>query len=199
MLEMHQRRPYQTWCKELSNVTKEVFWIFLHHVNIVPLVSLTAELDRETFRQRYFPRDRAPVPAAPYVGGVEWDATMYLAGHLDLLNGLVASLPTRAARNTVRGEIRASGFERLMGGTLRLCKEKFYGAVHEGLKTWVAAAVEDGWPVEDVRLGPPREESRSPVKRSGKKSKPPQLELPKLDLDLQTDSRAEAREDDGWI
>ena len=44
-----------------------------------------------------------------------------------------------------------SGFEKVMAGSLRTCKEKFYGAVHDGLKTWVAAAIVDGWSVEDVR------------------------------------------------
>ena len=50
-----------------------------------------------------------------------------------------------------------------------MCKEKFYGAVHEGLRTWVAAAHEDGWDVRDVRYGPPPEvrgRSASPVKKS---------------------------------
>ena len=54
-----------------------------------------------------------------------------------------------------------------MGGSLRTCKEKFYGGVHEGLKVWVGAAKADGWPVEDVRAGPPREQSspkKSPLK-----------------------------------
>lgn len=173
-------------------MTKEVFWIFLHHGNVVPVLNPSAPT-ADSFHRRHFPRERAPVPAAPYVGGVEWDATMYLAAHLDLLNGLVASLPGRTERCAVRGEMRASGIERLMGGTLRLCKDKFYGAVHDGLKTWVAAALEDVWPVEDVRLGPPREESRSP----GKKSKAPQLELPKLDLDVGISG--EERKDEDWI
>lgn len=57
-----------------------------------------------------------------------------------------------------------------MGVTLRTCKEKFYGGVHDGLKLWIAAARADGWPVEDVRAGPPRESSspsKSPVKKKG--------------------------------
>jgi hypothetical protein len=193
---MHQTRPYRVWCKEVTSVTKEVFWIFLHQTNIVPIVMpddpaaassapsssaptstsfpsvpantapshpanpaaaapITAAAARlPAYAEMHFPKPRAPVPAAPYVGGVEWDATNYISAHLDLLNALVAALPTPAERAVVRRELRLSGFERLMGASLRLCKEKFYGAVHDGLRTWVAAAVHDAWPVDDVRLGP---------------------------------------------
>ncbi|KAJ5168390.1 uncharacterized protein N7482_003984 [Penicillium canariense] len=195
---IYQARPYRVWCKEVTNVTKEVFWIFLHHLNVIPLPKTGPQSDdaftekrpvnSRTYSQRHFPPPRPPVPAAPYVGGVEWDATNYLAAHLDLMNGLIASLPTVDDRNKLRSELRASGFEKVMGGSLRTCKEKFYSAVHECLRTWVAAAVEDGWPYLLVREGPPRGESGSPTK-SPKKSapgspkkglldeKPPQLNL----------------------
>jgi hypothetical protein len=195
---IYQSRPYRVWCKEATNVTKEVFWIFLHHLNVIPLPKADPQsddpftgkrtVDTRSYRERHFPPPRPPVPAAPYVGGVEWDATNYLAAHLDLLNGLIASLPTADDRNKLRSELRASGFEKVMGGTMRTCKEKFYSAVHECLRTWVAAAVEDGWPYLMVREGPPRTEPGSPTKSpkkvapsSPKKGllgdKPPQLNL----------------------
>lgn len=184
--EMHISRPYRIWGKEVVNVTKEVFWIFLHHLNVIPIVAHNQFADADsattlpTFSNLHFPRPRPPHPAAPYVGGVEWEATQYLATHLDLLNGLMAALPTREERNALRQEMRHSGWEKTMGGTLRTCKEKFYGGVHEGLKEWVSAAREDGWGgVEDVRSGPPRE-SRSPKKGPAKKSE----DAPKVDLDL---------------
>ena len=196
---IYQCRPYRVWCKEVTNVTKEVFWIFLHHLNVIPFPKADpcpddpfAEkrpMDSRPFLQRHFPSPRPPVPAAPYVGGVEWDATNYLAAHLDLLNGLVASLPTTEERNQLRSELRASGFEKVMGGSLRTCKEKFYSSVHECLRTWVAAAVEDGWPYTLVREGPPRSSEPGSPTKSPKKSapgspkkgvveeKPPQLHL----------------------
>src|ERR1700761_856744 len=37
ILDMRQSRPYKVWHREVSNVTKEVFWIFLHHHNVIPL------------------------------------------------------------------------------------------------------------------------------------------------------------------
>lgn len=188
---IYQSRPYRVWCKEVTNVTKEVFWIFLHHLNVIPVVSS----DKPTFRERHFPVPRPPVPAAPYVGGVEWDATNYLAAHLDLMNGLIACLPTADERNKLRTELRASGFEKIMGGSLRTCKEKFYSSIHDCLRTWIAAAVEDGWPYTFVREGPPRPEPGSPTKSPTKggspskgqpREKPPQLEL---GLDMPGDGR----------
>ncbi|ODH48885.1 hypothetical protein GX48_04933 [Paracoccidioides brasiliensis] len=185
---IYQPRPYRVWCKEVSNVTKEVFWIFLHHLNIVP-VAESSEKNSEPYCKRYFPPPRPPVPAAPYVGGVEWDATNYIASHLDLINGLLAAMPTANERNTIRAELRASGFEKVMGGSLRTCKEKFYSSVHDALRLWVAAAAEDGWDCKYVREGPPRgtdSRSRSPMKAApGSPKKRAGLvsdEPPRLDL-----------------
>lgn len=180
---IYQSRPYRVWCKEVVNVTKEVFWIFLHHLNVIPITLNPDHASAQDYCALHFPRERPPVPAAPYVGGVEWEATNYLAAHLDLLNALIASLPTRDERNELRQQFRVSGFEKCMGGSLRTCKEKFYGAVHDGLKTWVSAALDDGWEIKDVRNGPPRDEAKpraSPTKV--KKEEPPRIEMPVLEL-----------------
>ncbi|CAG8384197.1 unnamed protein product [Penicillium salamii] len=199
---IYQSRPYRVWCKEVTNVTKEVFWIFLHHLNVIPLPKTedvsgeNGPVDTRSYSERHFPPPRPPVPAAPYVGGVEWDATNYLAAHLDLMNALVAMLPTPDERNQLRDELRASGFEKVMGGSLRTCKEKFYASVHDCLRTWVAAAAADGWPYTFVREGPPRVgEAGSPTK-SLKKSTPgsPKKGLiderpPKLELALDFETR----------
>lgn len=195
--DMHQERPYRVWNKEVVSVTKEVFWIFLHNLNVVSLPPqptdssfLGQNSSGSDYMERHFPHERPPVPAAPYVGGVEWDATNYLASHLDLMNAVLACTPSAQARNALRAQLRVSGFERCMGASLRLCKEKFYGAVHDGLRTWVAAAAEDCWPVKDVRFGPPPADtpqpprgarSASPVKRSAL-DEPPKLEVPRLDF-----------------
>lgn len=198
VLDMHRERPYRVWCKEAVGVTKEVFWIFLHHLNVVYLPREKevkagmgpSGMDDTTYLQTHFPRDRPPVPAAPYVGGVEWDATNYLASHLDLLNAIIACTPTAEERNRLRGYLQISGWERCMGASLRLCKEKFYPGVHDALRTWVAAAAEDGWDVRDVRYGPPAE-PKSPRKQGGggnnkgkKDEPPPKIEMPKLHLGL---------------
>jgi hypothetical protein len=221
VLEMRRERPYRVWCKEVVNVTKEVFWIFLHNLNIVALPSADRKtsssshhsarggdnsnqppLDQLAYQARHFPQERPPVPAAPYVGGVEWDATNYLASHLDLLNAILACVgPTSVERNALRAQLRISGWERCLGGSLRLCKEKFYGAVHDGLRRWVAAAADDGWDVRDVRYGPPpesrakRARPASPAKKlppaaagggptpvAAGEAGPPRIEMPRLDF-----------------
>ncbi|KAK7991851.1 hypothetical protein PG996_013137 [Apiospora saccharicola] len=200
VLEMRRDRPYRVWCKEAIGVTKEVFWIFLHHLNVVYLprdkerdAAAAAKIagDSMLYMQAHFPQERPPVPAAPYVGGVEWDATNYLASHLDLLNAILACTPTTKERNELRNQFRISGWERCMGGSMRLCKEKFYPGVHDALRTWVAAASDDGWDVKDVRYGPPAE-SKSPAKRAppakldqkkgAKAQPPPKIEMPRLDF-----------------
>lgn len=220
---MHTPRPYKLWSREVSNVTREVFWIFLHHLNIIPapktqasdptLASTPAEEDERkqiqaaTYTTRHFPGSRPPVPAAPYIGGVEWDATTYIAAHLDLLNGLLASIPLTSARNALRADLLASGFEKVMGSTLRTCKEKFYSGVHDGLKAWVAAATEDGWATKFVREGPTMEEQQaktSPTKKKTKKDEPaPRLEVaPLLDLKIGNTAGIGGTDDDvddGWL
>ncbi|RDI79092.1 hypothetical protein Vi05172_g10975 [Venturia inaequalis] len=204
ILDMRRSRPYKLWVNETSNVAKEIFWIFIHHLNVVPLPQSeipqktdgsvtpptpkqqpdTRDLTSEEYLAEFFPRHRPPVPAAPYIGGVEWDATNYIASHLDLINALIASTPTREERNALRAELQASGLEKLMGGFLRTCKEKYYGSIHDGLKTWVAAAGADGWEVRDVRMGPRESPRKSPKKSPVKKNDvAPKLEAPPV-LDL---------------
>ncbi|KAI0174198.1 armadillo-type protein [Pestalotiopsis sp. NC0098] len=213
VMEMRRERPYRVWSKEAVSVTKEVFWIFLHHLNVVFLPrdkEQTASCpgfqpkDSLAYMSAHFPQERPPVPAAPYVGGVEWDATNYLASHLDLLNAIIACTPTREERNKLRELLRISGWERCMGGSLRLCKEKFYPGVHDALRTWVAAAYEDEWEVRDVRYGPPPE-AKSPVKSSPNKGKkqgemgpPPKIEIPRLDFALDA-MKTDAKKVDDWL
>ncbi|PCH00520.1 Diaphanous GTPase-binding [Penicillium occitanis (nom. inval.)] len=196
---IYQSRPYRVWCREVTNVTKEVFWIFLHHLNVIPLNRDNVVEQEGDYFKKHFPAPRPPVPAAPYVGGVEWDATNYLATHLDLMNGLIACQSTVEQRNALREDLRASGFEKAMGGSMRTCKEKFYGAVHDCLKTWVSAARDDGWDYKFVREGPePGSPKKSPIKTSGKKpvEEPPKLAL---DIDLEKKSPSRISDVDGWI
>lgn len=188
---IYHPRPYRVWNKELDNVVKEVFWIFLHHVNIIPYPVISN--NAQTYTARHLPREHPPVPAAPYIGGVEWDATNYITAHLDLLNGIIAALPSQEERNSLRQELKDSNFEKVMGASFRTCKEKFYGCVHEALSTWVGAAMEDGWLYQDVRQGPKREVRQvSPKKSPKKKEAAPMLEMPKLVL-------GGGKGDGGWL
>ncbi|KAL6717557.1 hypothetical protein ACLMJK_005472 [Lecanora helva] len=201
---IYHPRPYRIWHKELDSVCKEVFWIFLHHANIIPYPDIPDT--SATYISRHFPRDHTPVPAAPYIGSVEWEATNYLTAHLDLINGLIASLPTRDERNAFRQELKDSGFEKVMGVSLRTCKEKFYGCVHEALSVWIGAAKEDGWAFQDVRQGPPPASPKknqggggqvgSPVKGGSpkKREQPPMLEMPAFGF-----GGGEEGDEGGWL
>ncbi len=86
-----------------------------------------------------------------------------------------------------------------MGGTLRLCKEKFYGGVHAALRCWVAAATEDGWDTRDVRCGP-SVENKSPLRKSPKKGAAvedaPRIEM-KLDFGRAVEKKA--LKEDAWL
>ena len=195
---IYHPRPYRTWCNEMVSVTKEVFWIFLHHTNIVPFPSELNEV--ASYTTRHFPGERPPVPAAPYIGGVEWEATNYLAAHVDLLNGLIASMPTIEGRNALRQELKDSGFEKCMGTSLRTCKEKFYGFLHAGLTTWIGAAREDGWDTKFVKEGPCKEDAvRTPSPKKRKHEEPPKLDMPKLDLGVVGGGKMNVLDDGGWL
>ncbi|KAM5445550.1 hypothetical protein MaudCBS49596_007370 [Microsporum audouinii] len=205
--DIYQPRPYRIWCKEVTNVTKEVFWMFLHHYNVVPVTTLEdGPVDpSQPYSKRHFPPPHPPVPAAPYIGGVEWEATSYLANHLDLMNGIIASMPTTEERNKLRTDLKASGFEKVMGRSLRTCKEQFYPALHAGLKVWVAAAAEDGWDYQFVREGPPRDAPpSSPLKAAGNQSpkKKPGIVSeapPRLDLNVGVTSPGQRKSSDDWL
>ncbi|KAI1356190.1 armadillo-type protein [Xylaria sp. FL0043] len=211
VLEMRRERPYRVWCKEATNVTKEVFWMFLHHINVVYLPRDKepydgrgpSGVDSKTYMQTHFPQERPPVAAAPYVGGVEWDATNYLASHLDLLNAILACTETAEERNTLRALFRISGWERCMGASLRLCKEKLYPNIHDGLRTWVAAAAEDGWAVRDVRYGPPAEPNSPTKNRVKRDDQPaPKIEIPRLSFgfdDLNDPVSPMVKSSENWL
>ncbi|OBT86972.1 hypothetical protein VE02_04602 [Pseudogymnoascus sp. 03VT05] len=201
VLEMHQERPYRVWCKEVVNVTKEVFWIFLHTLNVVAVPDDSAQPpvagdDELEYMHTHFPTPLPPLPTAPYVGGVEWEATNYITSHLFLVNGIISCLPP-SRRTELRAQLRISGWERCLGGSLRTCKEKFYGGVHVALREWVGAALADGWEVSEVRFGK-RSEPRSGSPRKVKKGE----EAPRLgglDLGQSGGGKWEKEEVGGWL
>ena len=81
-----------------------------------------------------------------------------------------------------------------------MCKEKFYGGVHAGLRCWVAAAVDDGWDTRDVRNGP-SVEPKSPMKQSPKKASAALAPPPKIDmkLDFAGERQKKPVNDDMWL
>jgi hypothetical protein len=94
-------------------------------------------------------------------------------------------------------------------GHLRACNPKYYGAVHDSIRVWVGAALEDDWDVKPVRMGSgdKNTSSTSPVKMSPKKKAEPapQIDVPRLDLGLAFDREIDiggpvgGKKDDDWI
>lgn len=192
VLQMHQERPYRVWAKEVLNVTKEVFWIFLHTLNVIATPtqaemdswkSANENQDEHAFQKRHFPVPIPPVPTAPYVGSVEWEATNYITSHLFLMNGILASLPS-TRRKVVREQLRISRWERCMGDSLRLCKEKLYPGLHAALRDWVSASAEDGWNVKIVSQGQADEKDRVQAGKLAPRRvlKKGEVEAPRIEL-----------------
>lgn len=219
VLQMHQERPYRVWCKEVLNVTKEVFWIFLHTLNVIATpsqeeqdiwmeenVRCQQQKDAYAYQRRHFPVPIPPVPTAPYVGSVEWEATNYITSHLFLMNGILASLPGKRRRD-VRSQLRISRWERCMGDSLRLCKEKLYPGLHAALRDWVSAAIEDDWDVKIVSQGQADEKDRV-AKNNGPRRvlKKGEVEAPRIDLPVLGGRESEPLmtpggkyDDGGWL
>jgi len=151
-------RPYKRWCVELEHVARDVFWIFLHGKNQIPVMDTRARLNIPLNIKGQHSAE--PMVPAGFVGGVEWEAMEYAAWNLKLVNELILSFPTAEKRNGLRAEFKASGIEKIMGGKFRKTSTKFYQTLHENLATWVAWAESDGWDSRIVRLGPDAEELR---------------------------------------
>ncbi|OLL25158.1 GTPase-binding protein rid1 [Neolecta irregularis DAH-3] len=151
-------RPYKRWCVELERVARDVFWIFLHGKNEIPILDTKARLNIPLNIKGQHSAE--PMVPAGFVGGVEWEAMEYAGWNLKLVNELILSFPTPEKRNGLRAEFKASGIEKIMGGKFRKTSTKFYQTLHENLATWVAWAESDGWDSRIVRLGPEAEEIR---------------------------------------
>lgn len=94
-----------------------------------------------------------------------------------------------------------------MGGALRLIKDKLHGvAVHEGLRTWVRAACEDGWDVQEVRFGVRQQARGGMVRRKTWDEEEERgrgragMGVPQLELAIPGDERDRGRREvsNGW-
>ncbi len=133
-------RPYKRWVAELERVCRDVFWIFLHSSNMIDV------LDSEQLSKM---NRGAPVVPQGFVGGVEWEATHYMASYIRLINSILASLH-ESERRLLRTEMKRSQFETIMGQKLRKASTKFYGHLHEELTIWVSNAAHDRWNVSSI-------------------------------------------------
>ncbi|KAK9320784.1 armadillo-type protein [Lipomyces orientalis] len=145
----HRRRAYRNWCLECSNVVRDVFWIFIHTSYHIRLISITPE---DVFaRQDSTLKKRRS--ASGHISDVEWDTIEYLAVHIELLNLILASVPTQSERNGIRKQMKDSGFDSLIGKYLRASSGNQSKSLHNNLETLIALAFTDGWNTEYMRTG----------------------------------------------
>ena len=145
LAESYTPRPYKKWHAELTSITRDTFWMFLHPKNVIPL-SPPIEAP--------FPHTAKVTASVPsgFKGGVEWTAAEYLTAHIALVNGVLAGLPVWK-RGEVRRDMRNCGFEVVMGGKLRKVSREYYPGLHGELQRWCWESHRDGWRVFDVSRG----------------------------------------------
>ncbi|KAJ8099738.1 armadillo-type protein [Lipomyces tetrasporus] len=145
----HRRRPYRNWCLECSHVVRDVFWIFVHTSYHIKLIAINPE---DVFARQGSSVDKRR-SASGHISDVEWDAIEYLASHIELLNLIVASVPTQSERNGIRKQMKDSGFDSLIGKYLRASSGNQSKSLHNNLETLIALAFTDGWNTEYMRTG----------------------------------------------
>ncbi|KAJ6259806.1 hypothetical protein Dda_5447 [Drechslerella dactyloides] len=150
-------RPYTRWSGEVARLTYETGWVWYHPSN---RIALREDVDPEVpYNIAHFPTPREFMAIdGGSVSSVENHVANYAALHLEIMNAIIAYLPTVGERNDFRELIRRSGMERTMGTVLRLAGKgphyEHLANLHSALSDWVTAAKADEWTSwENVRNG----------------------------------------------
>ncbi|KAF3083362.1 hypothetical protein TWF594_006867 [Orbilia oligospora] len=183
-----QPRPFTRWSSEVARLTYETGWVWYHPGNRITL----REYDPEApFSVAHFPTPRAFMAIdGGSVNSIEMNVSNYAALHVEIMNAIIAYLPTRAERNGFRMAVSMSGMEKIMGQVLRCAGKGHHyeqlANIHSALTDWVTAARADGWESwEHVRTGRFPAESQDKVKamRKIEAMYGPQYELPDMGLE----------------
>ncbi|KAK6536207.1 hypothetical protein TWF281_000450 [Arthrobotrys megalospora] len=183
-----QPRPFTRWSGEVARLTYETGWVWYHPGNRITL----REYDPEApFSVAHFPTPRAFMAIdGGSVNSIEMNVANYAALHVEIMNAVIAYLPTRAERNNFRMGVAMSGMEKIMGQVLRCAGKGHHyeqlANIHSALTDWVTAARADGWESwEHVRTGRFPAESKDKVKamRKIEAMYGPQYELPDMGLE----------------
>ncbi|KAK6509212.1 hypothetical protein TWF481_003972 [Arthrobotrys musiformis] len=181
-------RPFTRWSGEVSRLSYETGWVWYHPGNRITL----REYDPEApFSVAHFPTPRAfKAIDGGSVNSIEMNVANYAALHVEIMNAIIAYLPTQTERNDFRKAIYMSGMEKIMGQVLRCAgKGPHYeqlANIHSALTDWVTAARADGWESwEHVRTGRFPDEVKDKVKamRKIEAMYGPQYELPDMGLE----------------
>ncbi|KAK9458030.1 armadillo-type protein [Dipodascopsis uninucleata] len=141
----HPPRLFKKWFTECHNVVRDVFWVFIH----------------KTYNIRVHPFDAADIFDKPkpvivtksYIGAVESEALEYLALHLELMNIILISIPSRSQRNAIRQQLRDCRFESLVANYLRTATTSYTKSLQRNLELLLSAANSDGWDIQYMRTG----------------------------------------------
>ncbi|KAK6362982.1 hypothetical protein TWF730_000430 [Orbilia blumenaviensis] len=183
-----QPRPFTRWSGEVARLTYETGWVWYHPGNRITL----REYDPEApFSVAHFPTPRAFMAIdGGSVNSIEMNVANYASLHIEIMNAILAYLPSRAERNGFRMAVSISGMEKIMGQVLRCAGKGHHyeqlANIHSALTDWVTAARADGWESwEHVRTGRFPADSQDKVKamRKIEAMYGPQYELPDMGLE----------------
>ncbi|EPS40780.1 hypothetical protein H072_5309 [Dactylellina haptotyla CBS 200.50] len=182
-----QPRPFTRWSGEVARLTYETGWVWYHPGNRIMVRDMN---DQEPYNVAYFPTPRAFLALdGGSVNSIEMNVANYAALHLEIMNAIIAYLPTRKERCQFRETVQISGMEKTMGQILRCAgKGQHYehlATLHSSLSDWVTAAKADDWASwEHVRTGRFPEEKKDKVKamRKIEAMYGPQYELPDVGI-----------------
>lgn len=119
----NEHRPLRKYISHLQQVCGEFFWIFCHKENRV--------LDWHTLDVKSVIGPKVP---SGITGGVEWDATVYLASHLRLLCAVLSTLQTSCphAAYLFLQELEQSGLNRTLEA-ICMASQAYYTFLHAEL------------------------------------------------------------------
>ncbi|KAF3930956.1 hypothetical protein ABW19_dt0210383 [Dactylella cylindrospora] len=138
---------YVDWVGEFNRMTFETGWMWYHPGNKISVREVDPTLP---FNVAHFPPPRQflKIEGANH-GCAEMAATNYAALHIDIMNAIIAYLPTREERNEFRSQLRRCNMEKIMGEILRQAGKgeeyAHHANLHSAMTTYVTAAKADEW------------------------------------------------------
>ncbi|KXN88618.1 GTPase-binding protein rid1 [Leucoagaricus sp. SymC.cos] len=137
---LHKPRIYKTYLQELSDVCRDYFWVFCHPNNSIWVLSETDETKVE--------KPRAP---GGMTGGVEFEATGYLATHFKLINAIAQSVSSLGmpkesdlSAHRFHTDLFLSGLERIILIS-RKASTTYYPTLHLEISRYINYAIRAGY------------------------------------------------------
>ncbi|CAK9786330.1 hypothetical protein CC85DRAFT_284989 [Cutaneotrichosporon oleaginosum] len=123
----HRPRIFKAWVQELSDISRDYFWIMCHANNSLWELS---EVDEKLVER--------PVAPGGATGGVEFEAMGYVTNQFKLINSLAASLAEEnpADAHQLHQDLMMSGMDRILI-TMRRASTTYYPTLHLELARYV--------------------------------------------------------------